>query len=139
METRNYAIMGGTLFDFSGKTLKIYAERDILAHVRRVAPRMQAGIRSHADHPLVGDARGLGLIGAVEIVRDKATKASFDAKAAVAGYLVRRAQHHGVILRNMPGDIVALIVSEGEIDEMFAGFGKALDDTANMVREKGLA
>jgi 4-aminobutyrate--pyruvate transaminase len=79
----------------------------------------------------------------VEIVRDKATKASFDAKAAVAGYLVRRAQHHGVILRNMPGDIVAfcppLIVSEGEIDEMFAGFGKALDDTANMVREKGLA
>jgi 4-aminobutyrate--pyruvate transaminase len=125
------------------ETLKIYAERDILAHVRRVAPRMQAGIRSHADHPLVGDARGLGLIGAVEIVRDKATKASFDAKAAVAAYLVRRAQHHGVILRNMPGDIVAfcppLIVSEGEIDEMFAGFGKALDDTANMVREKGLA
>jgi 4-aminobutyrate--pyruvate transaminase len=125
------------------ETLKIYAERDILTHVRRVAPRMQAGIRSHADHPLIGDARGLGLIGAVEIVRDKATKASFDAKAGVAAYLVRRAQHHGVILRNMPGDIVAfcppLIISEREIDEMFAGFAKALDDTSNMVREKGLA
>jgi 4-aminobutyrate--pyruvate transaminase len=125
------------------ETLKIYAERDILTHVRRVAPRMQAGIRSHADHPLIGDARGLGLIGAVEIVRDKATKASFDAKAGVAAHLVRRAQHHGVILRNMPGDIIAfcppLIVSEREIDEMFAGFAKALDDTSNMVREKGLA
>jgi 4-aminobutyrate---pyruvate transaminase len=125
------------------ETLKIYAERDIVAQVRRVSPRMQDGIRSHADHPLIGDARGLGLIGAVEVVRDKATKESFDPKAGVAAFLVRRAQHHGVILRNMPGDIVAfcppLIVSEGEIDEMLAGFAKALDDTYHMVREQGLA
>jgi len=125
------------------ETLKIYEERDIVSHVRRVAPRMQAGIRAHADHPLIGDARGLGLIGAVEVVRDKSTKSSFDAKAGVAAYLVRRAQHHGVILRNMPGDIVAfcppLIVSESEIDEMLAGFSRALDDTSAMVREKGLA
>ena len=125
------------------ETLKIYAERDIVAKVRRVGPRMQAGLRAHADHPLVGDARGLGLIGAVEIVRDKATKASFDSKAGVAAFLVRRAQHHGVILRNMPGDIVAfcppLIVSEDEIDEMLDAFAKALDDTARMVRKEGLA
>ena len=54
-----------------------------------------------------------------------------------------RAQHHGVILRNMPGDIVAfcppLIATEAEIDEMLAGFAKALDDAARMVRERGLA
>jgi 4-aminobutyrate--pyruvate transaminase len=124
------------------ETLRIYEERDIVAHVRRVGPRMQEGIRSHADHPLVGDARGIGLIGAVEIVRDKATRQSFDAKAGVGAYLVRRAQHHGVMLRNMPGDIVAfcppLIATEGEIDEMLAGFAKALDDTTRMVRERGL-
>jgi 4-aminobutyrate---pyruvate transaminase len=124
------------------ETLNIYEERDILGEVRRVGPRMQAGLRSHADHPLVGDARGMGLIGAVEIVRDKATKQSFDPKAGVTAFLVRRAQHHGVILRNMPGDIVAfcppLIVSEGEIDETFAGFAKALDDTLGMVRQNGL-
>ena len=125
------------------ETLKIYDERDILGHVRRVAPRMQSALRSFADHPLVGDARGLGLIGAAEIVRDKATKQSFDPKAGVAPYLVRRAQHHGVILRSMPGDIVAfcppLIVTEAEIDAMFEGFARALDDTLAMVREKGLA
>ncbi|HEY2816187.1 MAG TPA: aspartate aminotransferase family protein [Casimicrobiaceae bacterium] len=124
------------------ETLKIYEERDIVAEVRRVAPRMQAGLRSYGDHPLVGEARGIGLIGAIEIVRDKQTKQSFEPKAGVAAFLVRRAQQHGVILRNMPGDIVAfcppLIVSEGEIDEMFAGFTKALDDTWKMVREKGL-
>ena len=125
------------------ETLKIYDELDIVAQVRRVGPRMQAGIRSFADHPLIGEARGIGLIGAVEIVRDKATKQSFDPKAGVAAFLVRRAQHHGAILRNMPGDIVAfcppLIISEAEIDEMMACFGKALDDTWAMVKEKGLA
>ena len=102
---------------------------------------MQAGIRSYADHPLIGEARGIGLIGAVEIVRDKTTKQSFDPKAGVAAYLVRRAQHHGAILRNMPGDIVAfsppLVISEAEIDEMMGCFGKALDDTWAMVKEKG--
>jgi 4-aminobutyrate--pyruvate transaminase len=125
------------------ETLKIYEERDIVAQVRRVGPRMQAGIRGYADHPLIGEARGIGLIGAVEVVRDKAAKQSFDPKAGVAAYLVRRAQHHGAILRNMPGDIVAfsppLIISEAEIDEMLSCFGRALDDTWAMVREKGLA
>ena len=125
------------------ETLRIYEERDIVGHVRRVAPRMQDGLRAFADHPLIGDARGIGLIGAVELVRDKAARQSFDAKAAVGAYLVRRAQHHGVILRNMPGDIIAfcppLIASEAEIDDMLAGFAKALDDTARMVRERGFA
>ena len=125
------------------ETLKIYEERDIVAQVRRVGPRMQEGIRSYADHPLIGEARGIGLIGAVELVRDKGTKESFDPKAGVAAYLVRRAQHHGAILRNMPGDIVAfsppLVITEAEIDEMLACFGKALDDTWAMVRDKGLA
>ena len=125
------------------ETLKIYEERDIASHVRRVGPRMQAAIRSYADHPLIGDARGIGLIGAVEVVRDKASKQSFDPKAGVAAYLVRRAQHHGAILRNMPGDVVAfsppLIISETEIDEMMTCFGRALDDTWSMVKDKGLA
>ncbi|TMH58760.1 MAG: aspartate aminotransferase family protein [Betaproteobacteria bacterium] len=125
------------------ETLKIYEERDIASHVRRVGPRMQAAIRSYADHPLIGDARGIGLIGAVELVRDKASRQSFDPKAGVAAYLVRRAQHHGAILRNMPGDVVAfsppLIISETEIDEMMTCFGVALDDTWSMVKDKGLA
>ena len=111
--------------------------------VRRVGPRLQDAIRSYSGHPLIGEARGIGLIGAVELVRDKATKQSFNPKAGVAAYLVRRAQQHGVILRNMPGEVVAfcppLIISEAEIDEMMGCFAKALDDTWVMVKEKGLA
>lgn len=123
------------------ETLKIYEERDLLSHVRKVAPRMQAGLQRFADHPLVGEVRGIGLIGAVELVADKATKAPFDAKAAVGGFLANRAHHHGVIIRAL-GDSIAfcppLIINESEIDLMFERFERALADTLEMVRERGL-
>jgi 4-aminobutyrate--pyruvate transaminase len=125
------------------ETLKIYEERDIVGVVRKAAPRLQDGMRSYADHPLIGEVRGVGLIGAVELVRDKSTRESFDPKAGVGAFLVRRAQEHGVILRNMPGDIVAfcppLVIADSEIDELLAGFGKALDDTWAMARTKASA
>jgi len=125
------------------ETLRIYEELDIVTVVRKAAPRLQDGLRSYADHPLIGDVRGVGLIGAVELVRDSATRASFDPKAGVGAFLVRRAQQHGVILRNMPGDIVAfcppLVIRESEIDELLEGFGKALDETWAMVRNKAPA
>src|SRR5271154_1208457 len=60
------------------ETLRIYEEDGILSHVRRMSPLMQAGLRRFADHPLVGEVRGIGLIGAVELVADKTTKAPFD-------------------------------------------------------------
>ena len=64
------------------ETLKIYEEDDMLAHVRSVAPRMQAALRQFADHPLVGEVRGIGLIGAVELVADKSTKASVRSRSS---------------------------------------------------------
>lgn len=125
------------------ETLRIYEERDIVGHVRQVGPRLQAGLRSFADHPLVGEARGIGLIGAIELVRDKESKANFDAKAALGAYLVKRAQHHGAILRNMPGDVIAfsppLVIDETEIDMLLERTALALDDTLAMVRQRGLA
>jgi 4-aminobutyrate---pyruvate transaminase len=125
------------------ETLRIYEERDIVSAVRRAGPHLQEGLRSFANHPLVGDARGIGLIGAIELVRDKRSKQAFDPKARVAAYLVSRAQHYGAILRAMPGDIVAfsppLIITPSEIDELLACFRKALDDTWTMVKEKALA
>jgi 4-aminobutyrate--pyruvate transaminase len=123
------------------ETLKIYEQDDILSHVRRVAPRMQAGLRRFADHPLVGEVRGIGLIGAIELVRDKATKAPFDPAEAVGPFLSKRAHHHGVILRPL-GDSIAfcppLIIKESEIDLMLERFSLALDDTFAMVRDRGL-
>jgi 4-aminobutyrate--pyruvate transaminase len=123
------------------ETLKIYEEIDILGHVRKVAPKMQAGLRYFAGHPLVGEARGTGLIGAVELVADKANKTPFDPKAGVGGFLAKRAHHHGLIIR-AAGDTIAfcppLIIKEDEIDLMFERFGLALEDTFAMTRERGL-
>jgi 4-aminobutyrate--pyruvate transaminase len=123
------------------ETLKIYEQDDILGHVRRVAPRMQAGLRKFLDHPLVGEVRGIGLIGAVEMVADKTSKAPFAATEAVGAFLVKRGHHHGVILRAL-GDTIGfcppLIINEAEIDMMLERFSLALDDTLAMVRERGL-
>ena len=123
------------------ETLKIYEQDDILSHVRRVSPRLQAGLRRFADHPLVGEVRGIGLIGAVELVADKPTKTPFPSVEGVGAFLTQRGHHHGVILRPM-GDSIAfcppLIISESEIDLMLERFSLSLEDTLAMVRERGL-
>lgn len=113
------------------ETLKIYAERDIVGHVRRVAPALQDGLRALQQHPLVGEARGLGLIGALELVADKDGKTPFDPKLAVGARVVAKAQANGLILRAM-GDAVAfappLIITEAEIAELLSRFRAALDE-----------
>ena len=119
------------------ETLKIYEERDILGHVRSMSPRLQGGLRSFAGHSLVGEVRGTGLIGAIELVKDKATRENFDAAHAVGPYCMARAQNHGLLVRALPGDALAfcppLVVKEEEIDMIVERFGRALDDTAEMV------
>jgi len=122
------------------ESLKIYEERDIVGRIRQITPRFQDGLRRFADHPLVGEARGVGLIGAVELVRDKATKQPFDPKQGVGAFAAARAQEHGLIVRPL-GDSVALcpplVIAEEEIDEMFRRLGRALDDTAAEMKRTG--
>jgi 4-aminobutyrate--pyruvate transaminase len=123
------------------ETLKIYEERGILAHVRAIAPKMQARLRQFADHPIVGEVRGIGLVGAAELVANKATKAPFDPKAGVGAYLSKRGHHHGLIIRPI-GDVIAfcppLIINEDEIELMFDRFQIALDETYEMARDRAL-
>ncbi|HLI13900.1 MAG TPA: aspartate aminotransferase family protein [Alphaproteobacteria bacterium] len=123
------------------EALKIYEERDILGHVRRVAPRFQEGLRRLGRHPLVGEARGVGLIGGLELVKDKATREPFQPSDGVAVHAGKRAQAHGVITRGM-GDTVSLcpplIITEAQIDDLMVRIEKTLDDTYAWVREQRL-
>ena len=122
------------------ETLRVYEERDVLGHVRQIAPALQEGLRALADHPLVGEARGVGLVGALELVQDKRTKASFPPALGVGAYFARRAEAHGLIVRVIAGDIVAvsppLIISVAEIQELLARLSRALDDTLLWLRSK---
>jgi 4-aminobutyrate--pyruvate transaminase len=124
------------------KTIELYESRDILSHVNRVSPRFAARLAKLADHPLVGEAVSAGLIGAVELVADKKTKASFDPARAVAAQGVRFAESRGLILRPLTGDRIAfcppLIITEAEIDEMFDRFDKALGDLTEWLHKEGL-
>ncbi|MGE0717917.1 MAG: aspartate aminotransferase family protein [Alphaproteobacteria bacterium] len=124
------------------ETLKIYEERDIVGHVRTLGPKMQQWIRSFADRPLVGECRGTGMIGAIELVADKETHAAFDPKLGVGAYLAGRAQEHGLILRAM-GDAIGfcppLIIDEGDLDEMFRRFDRSLGETEAWLARSGLA
>jgi 4-aminobutyrate--pyruvate transaminase len=123
------------------ETLKIYEERDIMSQVRRVAPALQNGLRRFADHPLVGEVRGVGLVAAVELVKDKKTKEPFDPKLQVGPSLAQRAQDHGLLVRPLADSIAfcpPLIISEAQIGEVLTRFGRALDETQAWVHQQGL-
>ena len=120
------------------ETLRIYEADQVLAHVQKVAPRLQQGLQKFKDHPLVGAVRGMGLIGAIELAANPAQRKPFDPKRGVGAYLVSRAQAHGLILRVLMGDVIAfsppLIMTESEIDTMLERTKRALDDTLAWVR-----
>ena len=126
------------------ETLKIYDEMDIGTHVRQVGAHMQAELRRHfADHPLVGEVRGTGLIAAVEFVADKATHANFDPKAKVGARLNKLVEEHGVIGRTVMNDALCfsppLIITKEEIDEMLNRISTAVDELTVQLRREQIA
>jgi 4-aminobutyrate--pyruvate transaminase len=120
------------------ETLRIYENDDIIGHVQRVTPRLQQGLRRFVGHELVGDVRGMGLIGAIELAEDPKQRQPFDPKRGVGAYFLRRAQEHGLIIRVLAGDIITfsppLIISEAEIDAMLDCVERALNDTVKWLR-----
>ena len=126
------------------KTLEIYERESIFERVRAKIPQFDARRAALEDHPLVGEARGKGLVGAVELVADKKTKRQFDPKLGMAAKCVAFCQQEGLILRNVFGDAVTicppLVISPAEIDELFDRLTRALDKTLDYaVRENLLA
>ncbi len=114
------------------EVLKIYEERDILGQVNTVSPYFQEKLAGYRDHPLVGEVRGAGLIAAIELTADKATKTPLDPAKLTAATLVKKCENNGLILRAMPGDCVAfcppLISEQPDLEELFARFEKSLKE-----------
>lgn len=124
------------------RTLEIYEEDGILDHVRRVAPRFQSHIARLAEHPLVGEARGVGLLGAFELVARKRSRQLFDPAIGVGAYCAARAEEHGLIGR-ATGNVFMLcpplIINPDEIDELFRRVESALNDTWIWAEKNNLA
>ena len=111
------------------EVIKIYEEMDIVERAQRIGGRMNAGLQAFADHPLVGDVRGVGILAGMELMRDKATRTPFEGGRAGA-MMDKYGRENGLILRII-GDRVAfappLIITEAEVDDMLEKLGRTLD------------
>ncbi len=120
------------------ETLKIYEERDTVGHVRRVAPRFQERLAQLGSSTLVGEARGVGLIGALELVMDKRSAEQYPPEVKAGATLAAQAQARGLIVRALPGDVIGicppLIITETQIDELFDSLAEAVSETEGLLR-----
>ena len=125
------------------KTLEIYARDRIVEHVAERSPQFQARLKTLGEHALVGEARGLGLIGGLELVADKNSKRSFAPQHGVGARAVQFAEAEGLIVRAVLGDVLTLspplVISAQEIDELFDRLTRALDKTLDFVTRERLA
>ncbi len=117
------------------KTIEIKERDGVLEHVRAITPLFKERLQALADFPLVGDARGMGLVGCVECVADAEADNLLDLDKSVGAMIDHHCQENGLILRpiiNMCVFSPPLIITEGELNEMFdileKGIRLATDD-----------
>jgi len=122
------------------KTLEIYQRDRIFERAARTGEYLQQRLRTLADHPLVGEVRGVGLIAAVELVADKTTRRAFEG-GKVGAHAQMRAQENGLIVRAVAGSSLAvcppLIITEAQVDELVAKLTRAIDETQDAARLNG--
>lgn len=122
------------------ENIKIIQEQNLVGHAAEMGELLRAKLAGFADHPMVGEVRGCGLIAAVELVTDRKTKAPFETVGRLGRFLAARAQAHGMITRPI-GDSIAfcppLISTKQEIQEIADIFGKAFEDTERWFSQGG--
>lgn len=113
------------------EVLRLYREGGLLANGRTVGKRFAEQLSRIREHPLVGDARSRGMLGAIELVTDKATKAGFPAELDIGGRLSQITWDNGVIVRCFANAVIgfapALCCSVDEMDLIFERIWKSLD------------
>ncbi|MDR6385049.1 aspartate aminotransferase family protein [Paraburkholderia caribensis] len=114
------------------EVMRLYHEGGLLANGIARAPRFAQGLDALLAHPLVGDARRRGLLGALELVADKQTKQGFDAALKLPDRIAAAAYANGLVFRafgdNILGFAPALCYTESEFDLLFERLEKTLDD-----------
>ena len=115
------------------ENLAIIEERGLVANAAAMGERLQAGLATLKDHPLVGEVRSVGLIAGIELVTDKAAKLAAQPPGSMAAKAFGLIQERGVILRAI-GDTLAvcppLIVEPQHIDRIVQTTREGLDALA---------
>lgn len=112
--------------------LRLY-EDGLLENGRKVGKRLMEGLRSLADHPLVGDIRGRGMLAAIELVTDKARKTPLPAVADPGRRIFERAWANGLVIRAFNSGILGfappLCCTDDDIDGILERTRMTLDQT----------
>ena len=123
------------------KVLEIYQRDKIFENAAVTGAYLQQRLTEFADHPLVGEVRGRGLLGAIELVANKEKGTAF-VGGAVGGYAQKMAQDSGLLIRAVAGSSLGicppLIITEAQIDEMMDKLSIALDKTLEHCQQNGL-
>ncbi len=114
------------------ENIRILRDEKIIERVREeTAPYLQKRLRELNDHPLVGEVRGLGLLGAIELVRDKTTRQRYEGMGV--GMICRNfCFDNGLIMRAVGDTMIiapSLVITREEIDELMTKARKCLDLT----------
>ena len=113
--------------------INILRDERIVERVRDdVGPYLQKRWRELADHPLVGEARIVGLIGALELVRDKAKRACFADPGQVGTLCRDLCIQNGLVMRAVRDTMIIappLVITHAQIDELIEKARKSLDMT----------
>ncbi len=126
----------------AAKVIDIYQRDRLFEHAAVIGAYLQTKLESFLDHPLVGEVSGMGMLGALELVADKATKRPFEGMR-VGQYCAAAAEQNGLIVRPLGGNRIALcpplIILEEHVDEIIDKLGRALDSTLDQVATGALA
>jgi adenosylmethionine-8-amino-7-oxononanoate aminotransferase len=110
------------------KTLEIYERDGLYAHAAEMGAYLQQRLAPLRDHERVGEVRGVGLIAAVELVEDKASRAP---ATEMAKRVTQLCQDDGLIVRNVAGCALAvcppLIITRAQVDEIVDKLTRAID------------
>ncbi len=112
------------------ETIKIYEEQNTIGHVQEVSAHLLASLEALKDHPLAGEVRGIGLMAALQLVSDKATKTGFLPRTSIGPQVRKEALKHGLALRESGDSVVLsppLIISKEEVTQMVARLKTTLD------------
>jgi 4-aminobutyrate--pyruvate transaminase len=111
------------------KAIDVVMNEGLAENVRTLTPRFEAGMAELAKNPNIGEWRGKGLMGALEAVRDKATKTPFEGHLSVSERIANTCTDHGLICRPLGQSIVLcppFIMTDAQMDEMFEKLDAAL-------------
>ena len=114
------------------EVLRLYTEGGLLANGIAQAPSFEQGLRDLLEHPLVGDARSRGLLGALELVADKSTKARFDVSLKLHERIAQAAYRNRLVFRafgdNVLGFAPALCYTAADFELLFERLKLTLDE-----------